>query len=73
MKMPRLASTSSIACANCNRFCGLRFVMLSLFSATMRFVAVAAVAFVVAIIVAAAVVVVAFPALITATELSFCD
>lgn len=75
MKMPRLASTSSIACANCNRFCGLRFVMLSLFSATMRFVAVAAVAvaFVVATIVAAAVVVVAFPALITATELSFCD
>lgn len=72
MKMPRLASTSSIACANCNRFCGLRFVMLSLFSATMRFVAVA-VAFVVATIVAAAVVVVAFPALITATELSFCD
>lgn len=70
MKMPRLASTSSIACANCNRFCGLRFVMLSLFSATMRFVAVA---FVVATIVAAAVVVVAFPALITATELSFCD
>lgn len=72
MKMQRLASTSSIACANCNRFCGLRFVMLSLFSATMRFVAVA-VAFVVATIVAAAVVVVAFPALITATELSFCD
>lgn len=74
MKMPRLASTSSIACANCNRFCGLRFVMLSLFSATMRFVAVAAVvALVVATIVAAAAVVVAFPALITATELSFCD
>lgn len=76
MKMPRLASTSSIACANCNRFCGLRFVMLSLFSATMRFVAAAAAvacAFVVATIVAAAVVVVAFPALITATELSFCD
>lgn len=48
--------------------------MLSLFSATMRFVAVAVVvAFVVATIVAAAVVVVAFPALITATELSFCD
>lgn len=47
--------------------------MLSLFSATMRFVAVAAVAFVVATIVAAAVVVVPFPALITATELSFCD
>lgn len=70
MKMPRLASTSSIACANCNRFCGLHFVMLSLFSATMRFVAVA---FVVAAIVAAAAVVVAFPALITATELSFCD
>lgn len=44
--------------------------MLSLFFATMRFVAVA---FVVATIVAAAVVVVAFPALITATELSFCD
>lgn len=74
MKMPRLASTSSIACANCNRFCGLRFVMLSLFSATMRFVAAAVVvAFVVAAIVAAAAVVVAFPALITATELSFCD
>lgn len=71
MKMPRLASTSSIACANCNRFCGLRFVMLSLFSATMRFVAVAAVF--VAFVVATIVVVVAFPALITATELSFCD